>query len=462
MNAGSVEDPEEDRSGAFGAGDGEASEERLSTYYHRLGDGRRELFDRSPIEPTINIAAALRRMPAHWLTAACTALQVEPDGAQRTTRKIRSAAVLGALQSHAHLAAAVATLPRRSLDALRVILESGGCVALIALTQEYGDMFGDGWLWDERRPQSCLGELRWRAFLHVGRLRVEQDGGLPDLYVSIAVVPQDLRAALCELLHLQVDDPYLVGEPTSGDEVRCDALDDVLRDADLLDDALGLDRPLIDAFLRRMADEGTSARLAWEHLDVLLEFAAHNLHEIRTADDMCGFHLSELATSFVDRRQSPRWTLVQRRALIESVVRLYEFLHEQGRASAAALEEMRDAARTLLAGKRRLNLVRRPPALGGEPVFLYEDEGGAGQQIYTINHRRIAVVWWTEFDQDWDAMLVACGAVVDGARKAAMARELMNLDASICELLLACADQGEPELVGEWFHDDPMLFVRAW
>jgi hypothetical protein len=38
----------------------------------------------------------------------------------------------------------------------------------------------------------------------------------------------------------------------------------------------------------------------------------------------------------------------------------------------------------------------------------------------------------------------------------------MNLDAAICELLLACADEGEPEFVVDWFRNDPMLLVRAW
>jgi hypothetical protein len=460
MSDGAADDPDEDR---FGQGGHDGDEgERLSTYYRHLGDSRRELYDRDPIDPAINIAAAVRRMPAHWLAAACQVLHLDQDDVPSANRKARSATVLAALHSRVHLIGAIVSMSPRALAALRNVLEAGGCVALIALTQEFGDMLGDGWLWDQFPPTSCIGELRWRAFLHVGRLRVEQDGGLPDLHVPIAVIPQDLRGTLCQLLGVRVENPYGQVEATAETDDWQAALSGVARYYDLPDNSLGLDRPIVEAFLRSVADEGLSARVAWQHVDVLFEFAAHNMHEISTVEDLCGFHLSDFAATFVDRRTSPRWTLPQRRVLIESVARLYTFLHARGRASAAVFDEIREAAATLLAGKRRLNLIKRPLPLGGEPVFIYDDESGSGAKLYSVNHRRIAVTWWTQFDQDWDAMIVACDGVVDGARKATMARELMNLDAAICELLLACADEGEPEFVVDWFRNDPMLLVRAW
>jgi hypothetical protein len=425
------------------------------------GDDRREIYDRMPMNPLIDTAAALRRMPAHWLTAACHVASIDVGPAQKN-RKARSAALFSVLFTARRLEEIVAGLPPRSRRALCIVLESGGCVALIALTQEFGEMDGDGWLWDDRLPTSVLGELRSRALLHIGRLQVEQDGGLPDLQVPIAVVPHDLRPSLCMLLNVFVEESLVnLESPPAVDDLNV-ALNGAQRYFDQPDHSLGLTYEQVVAFLRTCVVEGFSPSTCWQHLDLLFEFAAHNLHEIRTIDDLCGFHLSELATEFADQRQVRRWLLAQRRALIETVDRLYGFLREQGLASADTHEEVTCAARMLLSGKRRLKLIRRPVPLGGEAVFMYDDENAAGQRTYTINHRRIAVVWWSEFDQDWDALLMRCDAVVDGHRKAEIARELMNADAAVCELLLACADEDEPEFVAQWFRDDPVLFAAAW
>jgi hypothetical protein len=434
---------------------------RPGLHFDALGDDRRELYDRTPINPLIDTAAALRRMPAHWLTAACQAASIDVGPAQKN-RKARSAVLRAALLSAPRLEEIVAGLPPRSRRALRTVLASGGCVALIALTQEFGEMDGDGWLWDDRPPTSVLGELRSRALLHVGRLQVEQDGGLPDLQLSIAVVPHDLRPPLCALLDVFVEEALVNFEsPPAVDDLNA-ALNGAQRYFDQPDHSLGLTHEHVAAFLRRCVVEGCSPSICWQHLDLLFEFAAHNLHEIRTADDLCGFHLSELATEFADQRQGRRWLLAQRRALIETVARLYSFLRERGLASVDASEEVTWAVRTLLSGKRRLKLIARPLPLGAEAVFMYDDEGAAGQRTYTINHRRIAVAWWSEFDQDWYALLMRCDAVVDGRRKAELARELMNADAAVCDLLLACADEDEPEFVSQWFRDDPVLFAAAW
>ncbi|MCX6019210.1 MAG: hypothetical protein NTZ50_12070 [Chloroflexi bacterium] len=460
------DEPDEEPADDLGAHlneDADHPQRRLDLYFRQLSDGRREAYDRMPIDPMIDVSTALRRMPAHWLTAACRLLHLEDPAGLRSNRKARTFALMGALSSARQLSLALEKLPKRSLSALRVVLESGGCVALIMLTQEFGEMDGDGWLWDEEVPSSCLGVLRSYALLHVGRLRVEQDGGLPDLYVPVAVVPLDLRSVLCTMLNVRVNDPFgRMEAPAETDDLQA-ALVGARRYFEQPDITLGIDCATIEDFLHRSAAAGFSAFDVWRHIDLLFEFAAHNLHELHDCNDFCAFHLSELATEFVDRRQSPRWTLAQRRALVETVNRLFVHLRAIGVASADAEEEIAFGTRTMLAGKRRLSLIRRPVPLGGEVVFMYDDDENPGtQRRYTINHRRIAVVWWADFDQDWDAMIARCSTITDGVRKADLARELMNLDTSICDLLLACSEEDEVETAGIWFQNDPVLFVSAW
>lgn len=425
-------------------------------------DGRRELHDRMPIDPFIDTAAALHRMPAHWLAAACRILAVEPTQRASRNRRARSAALLTALRSPRCLVDALSGLSTRSRSALRTVLESGGCVALIMLTQEFGSMDGDGWSWDARPPASCLGELRCRALLHIGCVRIEQDGGLPDLHVPIAVVPQDLRAPLCTLLGVPEDQPWADPEPVHEPDDLQSVLRSMQRYFDLPDAAPEISHERVAEFLRTCAQNGRAPGKAWQHIHLLFEFAAHNMHEISSVEELCDFHLSELATDFVERRQGQRWLLAQRRELVETTAAFYAFLHQNRLISEDAHEQIARAAHTLLSGKRRLNLIRRPPPVGGEAVFLYEDDGATGRRTYTVNHRRVAVAWWSLCDQDWDSFLIRCGGVVDGERKAQIARELMNADASVCDLLLACAEEDEPESVVSWFEEHPLLLARAW
>jgi hypothetical protein len=218
----------------------------------------------------------------------------------------------------------------------------------------------------------------------------------------------------------------------------------------------------LEAFLHDATSSGFNPLLIWGCLETVLAFFECQAHELRAASDLAGYHVSEMATDFVDQQYLQRWSLDERRDLVESVRRLYGFLRARNAINADAFEEIDEACKALIASKRKLRVIARPPALGGELLMLRMDPRTGREQRLTVNHQRMVMVWYADARQDWAAMHKRCDGVPSREDKLALIDELAGCDASTCELLLARADVDDIDSAIRWFYEDAVLNVSAW
>lgn len=437
--------------------------EELARY---LGDRWRAEEDNKVIRVNLSLTTALNRIPAKWLDAACQANQLTLQGALRPNRRTKVAALVAALTSKEALRRCVIGLPPRARAALRRVIDHGGWMRLADLTRDFGAMDGDGWFWDEDPPTSCLGELRRRALLFVGRTSLTKEGRPGKRLFKVAVVPKDIR----DLLKSILSESAICREDEMAAAQRFATVEDLLSDAlcaarthyDVLDWQPPLKLSDVEEFLRYAGQRGLNPLAVWFGIEIFLAFVEVHLHEIQSLDELCGYHISELASSFVDMNYTQRWTLDERRNLIHLVRCLYDYLHERGRVLDETRDEVSQACARLVSGKRRLNLIRRPLPLGGELVFTRLNPNTSQEERYTFNHQRLLMVWAGAFHQDWRTMLSVCETVPSGAQKAALIHELIALEPSICDLIISQADEDDFDRAILWFYDDRLLEVSAW
>jgi hypothetical protein len=418
------------------------------------------------INVNVSLNAALGKTPTKWIDAACRVNRVALKGAVRRDRRAKIIALVSALTNPDELAQCVREMPAHARAALRRVVENGGWLRLNELTRDFGGMEGDGWFWDEEPPTSSLGELRRRALLYVGKTSLNKEGRSGKRLFKVAVVPQDLRYLLRDILA----DAAIRREEESAVEARFATPEDLLADA--LDAArshyAGLEwkppiaQAEVESFLRRTSREGFNPVLIWLGVDILLTFIERNLHEIQSADDLCGYHVSELATTFVDHNYLQRWTLRERRNVIEIVRRLYGHLHASDRISDDTFDEIEQACKRLSSGARKLNLINRPPPLGGELIFTRLNPNTGDEERYTYNHQRLLMAWAGAFHQDWRTMLSVCETVPGGKQKAALIHELIALDPGVCDLIVSQADEDEFDRAILWFYEEKVLELSAW
>lgn len=418
------------------------------------------------IDVDLSLSTALASLPAIWAEAACRAHRLHLRGRARHDRR----AIVSALQTHltdaAMLARCVRELPPHARAALRRIIDGGGWVRLHELTRDFGGMEGDGWFWDEAPPHSSLGELRRRALLFVGKTGMTKLGKAGKRAFKVAVVPADLRstirAALTDPAVCRADENELARRFASPEEI----LRDALATAQGYYAAMEWDPPLaledVEGFLKASSKAGVNPLLIWFNISIFIAFIEHVLHEVSEVDQLCGYHVSEMASQFVDLHYTQRWTLESRRNLIEVVRKLYQHLRSRRRVSAETLEDIEYACTRLCNGKRRLNLIRRPPALGGELIFTRINPNTGEEERYTHNHQRLLLAWATAFHQDWKTMLRKCEGVPTGKRKAALIHELIALDPGICDLILSQVDEEDFDRAVEWFYHERLLEISAW
>ncbi|MFN4292510.1 MAG: hypothetical protein ACK4JD_00065 [Thermoflexales bacterium] len=414
----------------------------------------------------LSLAAALSKLPGKWLDAACQANRLVLQGERCRSRRAKVTALVARLTSEDELRRCVAELPPRARSALRRVMDNGGWMRLADLTRDFGSMDGDGWFWDEEPPTSCLGELRRRALLFIGRTSRAKDGKLGKRMFKVAVVPKDIRALLLNVLSEM---------PTGAEEAAAlarrlktpaDALNEAIAAANGYYDVLGLRLPLaqsdVEDFLRYVSRRGFDPVMAWLGVEIFLVFIETRLHEIQSLDDLCGYHISELASSFIDISSMQRWTLDERCDLIHLVRFLYDRLYERGRVLTETRDEVRSACARLTSGKRKLNLIRRPPPLGGEPIFIRFNPTTGEEERYTFNHQRLLMVWAGAFHHDWRAMLSVCDTLPSGAQKKAHIYDLIALEPDICDLILSQADEEDFDRAILWFYEDRLLELSAW
>jgi len=392
--------------------------------------------------------------------------QLTLSSARRPNRRAKVTALAAALTSEETLRRCVAELPPHARIALRQVIDNGGWMRLADLTRDFGAMDGDGWFWDEDPPTSCLGQLRHRALLFIGRTSLTKKGKPGKRTFRVAVVPKDIRDLLKGILSesaIRREDEMAAAQQSAEIE---DLLNDALWAAKTYYDALDWQPPLrlsdAEAFLRHASQWGFDPLKAWFGIEIFLAFVEVHLHEIQSLDDLCGYHVSELASSFVDMNYAQRWTLDARRSLVYLVRHLYDHLHARGRILDETRDEVNQACARLVSGKRRLDLIHRPAPLGGELVFARLNPNTGQEERYTFNHQRLLMVWAGAFHKDWRTMLNACATVPDGAEKAALIHELIALEPGICDLLISQADEDDFDRAILWFHRERLLTISAW
>lgn len=431
-----------------------------------LGDRWRAEEENKVIHVHLSLVTALSKTPAKWLDAACRVHRVSLRGHVRRDRRTKVAALVVSLTTLETLTRCVMEMPAHARAALRRVVDCGGWMRLAELTRDFGMMDGDGWFWDEEPPTSSIGELRRRGLLFVGKATLTKDGKASKRLFKVAVVPKDIRELLSDIL----TDATIRKDEESAVLARFASTEDLLKDA--LDAAqshyncLEWQPPLalkdIEGYLVDMSRTGFNPVLIWFGLEILLAFIETRLHEIDSLNDLCGYHVSELASSFVDMNYMQRWTLEERRNIVEVVRRLYGYLYSQGRINDESFEEIQSACARLNGGKRKLNLIRRPPPLGGELIFTRVNPNTGDEERYTFNHQRLLMVWAGAFHQDWKTMLSVCETVPTGKHKSALIHELIALDPSICDLIISQADEDDFDRAILWFYEDRLLELSAW
>ncbi len=430
-----------------------------------LSDHLRDAFDARPIDIETSLDAALRTLPMHWLEAMCDAHGVAPRGKRRATRHERVESITRILRNQDGLACCVLELLPEARAALRRVLQHGGVMRLNMLERDFGMITGDGWMWDELPPVSIIGELRRIGLLFVGTSLLTQKGKPAMRPSRVVVTPKDLREPLKRILAQPAvrreEDAALAASLVTPAMLLRDTLDNVHESFDNAV-ALPLSRDDVCGFLQQAQSDGLNPRVVWDYVQTVLEFLFVHIHEIREMNDLRGFHVSEMASQFVDDHYLERWMLDERRELIDTVRRIYVYLHANGRVDDEAREEILQACARLSTGKRKLALIQRPPPLGGELLLLRINPNTGDEERYTINHQRLLMVWSEAFHQDWRTVLRKCADVPGSAAKAQLVNDLIALEPSVCELLIARADREDADAALRWFYEESVITLSAW
>jgi hypothetical protein len=443
----------------IGSGLGLISPDMAEDMARMLADEWREREERKLIKLDLTLMVALNKTPAKWLDAACIANHISKRG----QRKQKVAQLVALLADWAKLAELVGNTPAHARIVLRRVLESGGWIKLNTLIKDYGDLTGDGWFWDEIPPTSSIGELRHRGLLFVGKAML---GKTTKKGYKVAVVPKDLRESLAKILNNPTvraeEQDAVVSRFESPESILRDALQDVRNYFAEVDWEMIVTESDVATFLRDAHAQGFDAIAVWQSLSVVLDFLDHYAHELTALDDLASYHVSELVHEFVDHHYLPRIPIGMRRDLLETVHRFYQHLHTAGRVNDEVMTEVNQAVERIGSGKRKLNVVRRPPPLGGEVVMMRMNPNTGLEERYTINHQRLLLVWATDFHQDWRHMLQMCQNVPDGARKAELVQELMSLEPMAQDVLLTRADDDDVDSAIEWFNQQNVIELSAW
>ncbi len=416
-------------------------------------ESRRKAAQNQTISVHLSLAEALAKLPSPWLEAACQAHQIDQH-----SRSAKLNALSDALTDPGALRRCVAQLPLRARRALKRVVDNGGWMRLAELTKEFGRMDSDGWFWDQQPPKSCLGGLCRCALLFIGRGLVDA-GSRRRRWLKVAVIPAELRAplqrALAELIAEGGDDV-----PATGD----DALSDALFLARLYYDEAS-EEPLLSFedvvdFLHQAHRQGRNLLSTWAGIEAFLNFTSQFGYEITSLDDLCGYHIGELARDYLDLAPSRLGSMAERRRVIRLVRALYDFLLDRGKILPETCKLVRRSCARLI--QDGLNAIRRPAPVGGEVILCWINPDTNSEERYTVNHQRLLMAWQHDFDRDWPSLLAHCHKVPSGARKADLARELAAADPVIYDLLIGDADKEELQRALRWFYEEQMLEISVW
>ncbi len=438
----------------FGGADGDAALHQQDARAAMAdAEHRRKAAQNRAIQVNLSLAEALEALPLPWLEAACQAHQLD-----QRSRSAKLRALADALTDPEALRRCVAQLPLRARRALKRVMDNGGWMRLAELTRGFGRMDGDGWFWDRQPPKSCLGGLCRCALLHVGRSLIDA-GSRRKRWLKVAVIPVELREpiqrALANLSAAPEDAP-----PATGDDALSDALFLARFHYDDAEQEPLLSFEEVADFLRQAHAQGRDLLSTWAGVEAFLNFAGQYAYEIESLDDLCGYHIGELAQNYMDLTPSRGGSMAERRRVIRLVQTLYDFLRDRGRVLPETYKLVRESCARLI--KRGLDAIRRPPPAGGEVILYWVNPDTNREERYTVNHRRLLLACRRGFGHDWHAMLADCRKVPSGARKADLAREMAAADPIICDLLLSDASEEELQRAVRWFYEERMLEISVW
>jgi len=416
-------------------------------------ESRRKAAQNMAISVHLSLNEALNALPSPWLEAACQAHQLDQH-----SRGAKLRALAGALTNPDALRRCVSQLPLRARRALKRVMDNGGWMRLAELTKEFGRMDGDGWFWDQQPPKSCLGGLCRCALLFVGRGLVDA-GSRRKRWLKVAVIPAELRAplqrALAELIPEGNDDV-----PAMGDDALSDALFLARLYYGEASEKLLLSFEDVVDFLHQAHRQGRNLLSTWAGIEAFLNFTSQFAYEITSLDDLCGYHIGELARDYLDLAPSRLGSMAERRRVIRLVRVLYDFLLDRGKILPETCKLVRQSCARLI--QDGLNAIRRPAPVGGEVILCWINPDTNSEERYTVNHQRLLMAWQHDFDRDWPSLLAHCHKVPSGARKADLARELAAADPVIYDLLIGDADKEDFQRALRWFYEEQMLEISVW
>ena len=143
-------------------------------------EGRIKDAEKIILSESTKLTAVLNKYPGNWVNGICNGLSIDAKG------KKNIKAQLIAEKLNADMSAVFSSLPDKSKEALRMILDSGGSVNYGKL-KEYDDQISFFW---ETPPQSTIGVLRAKGLLVVGKM--PQKGKM----YKVALIPKDIREAI--------------------------------------------------------------------------------------------------------------------------------------------------------------------------------------------------------------------------------------------------------------------------
>jgi len=437
----------------FGSADEEAALQRDSQEAMSEDEDRRKATQNRPIQLHLPLTEALEALPMPWLEAACQAHQVH-----QRSRGAKVRTLLDALTDPEALRRCIAQLPLRARRALKRVSDNGGWMRLAELTREFGRMDGDGWFWDQRPPKSCLGGLCRCALLFIGRGMIDA-GSRRKRWLKVAAIPLELRdpirRALADLIADGSDEPS-----ADGDDELSDALFLARLHYDEASSEMLISFEEVAAFLRRAHSQGRNLLSTWAGVEAFLNFTTQRAHEITSLDDLCGYHIGELAQDYLDLMPSRGGSMAERRRVVRLVRLLYDFLLDRRRILPETHKLVRESCARLI--REGLNAIRRPVPAGGEVILCWVNPDTNREERYTVNHRRLLMAWQRGFNRDWHDLLACCPKLPSGMRKADIARELAAADPLVCDLLLSDADEEDLQRAVRWFYEERMLEISVW
>ena len=137
------------------------------------------------ISPKSRLTAMLNKYPAHWIDGICNELGLSSKG----KKNIKVKEIASTVKSN--LASIVKSIPKKSREALKLILDDGGFVKYGKL-KGYDDEITYWWL--DEPPTSTIGILRLNALLAVGKMPMQ------GRMYRVALIPADIRDDLQDIL----------------------------------------------------------------------------------------------------------------------------------------------------------------------------------------------------------------------------------------------------------------------